>query len=144
MPGQHDAARHGYLRVLFIQNASRHQQKTKERMEKDKMIGYDETNAEELTPQQEAAVAMILDGKSDGEISERLKMRRQTVNEWRNHHTAFRMEVKLRREQTWETQQKKLSQLVCPVPGRSDTARRGYLRTLLLQCATNERLASTG
>ncbi len=81
-------------------------------MEKDKMTVYEETNAEDLTPQQEAAVAMVLDGKSDGEISELLKLRRQTVNEWRNHHTAFRFELKLRREQTWETQQKKLSQLV--------------------------------
>jgi DNA-binding NarL/FixJ family response regulator len=68
-------------------------------MDTDKIIVFNETNSGELTPQQEAAVAMILDGKSDGEISELLKMRRQTVNEWRNHHTAFRLEVKLRRDQ---------------------------------------------
>ncbi len=66
-------------------------------------IGFEETNAGELTPQQEAAVAMVLEGKSDTEISRELKMRRQTVNEWRNHHTAFRMEVKQRRSQAWET-----------------------------------------
>ena len=75
-------------------------------------IGFKETNAGELTPQQEAAVAMVLDGKSDTEISRELKMRRQTVNEWRNHNTAFRMEVKQRRSQAWEKQQEKLSQLV--------------------------------
>ena len=85
-----------------------------ERMDTEKPIGFEETNEGEdkLTPKQEATVAMILDGRSDGEISRELKLRRQTVNEWRNHHTAFRMEVKLRREQAWETQQKKLSQLV--------------------------------
>ena len=64
-------------------------------------IGFEETNADQLTPQQEAAVGMVLEGKSDTESSRELKMRRQTVNEWRNHHTAFRLEVKQRRTQAW-------------------------------------------
>lgn len=100
---------------MCCQRADKNGQPTKneqERMDTDKPIGFEETNAGELTPQQEAAVAMILAGKSDGEISGLLNVRRQTVNEWRNHHTAFRLEVKLRRKQAWETQQKKLSKLV--------------------------------
>jgi DNA-binding NarL/FixJ family response regulator len=65
-----------------------------------------------LTSQQEVAVGMILDGKSDLEISRKLNMRRQTINVWRNHHVEFMLELKLRRGQAWEKQQEKLSQLV--------------------------------
>ena len=75
-------------------------------------IGFKETNAGELTPQQEAAVAMVLDGKSDTEISRELKMRRQTVNEWRNHNIEFMLELKMRRDQVWEKQREKLGEAV--------------------------------
>ena len=82
-----------------------------ERMENN-TIGFKETNAGELTPQQEAAVAMVLDGKSDTEISRELKMRRQTVNEWRNHNIEFMLELKMRRDQVWEKQREKLGEAV--------------------------------
>lgn len=81
-------------------------------MENTEMIGFEETNSGKLTPQQEAAVRMMLDGKSDGEISQTLKMRRQTINGWRNHNMEFMLELKLKREQAWERQQEKLSQAV--------------------------------
>ena len=66
----------------------------------------------ELTPQQEIAVEMMMDGKTDLEISQRLKMRRQTINEWRNHNLDFINELQTRRYQVWEKQRDKLSRAV--------------------------------
>jgi hypothetical protein len=66
----------------------------------------------ELTPQQEIAIEMMMDGKTDLEISKKLKMRRQTINEWRNHNMDFICELQLRRNQVWEKQRDKMSQAV--------------------------------
>jgi hypothetical protein len=77
--------------------------------------GYDKTGhlfQNELTPQQEIAVEMMMDGKTDLEISKKLKMRRQTINEWRNHNMDFIFELQLRRSQVWEKQRDKMSHAV--------------------------------
>jgi hypothetical protein len=66
----------------------------------------------DLTPQQEIAIQMMLDGKTDVAISKRLKMRRQTINEWRNHNLDFIAELQLRRNQVWEKQRDKMSRAV--------------------------------
>ena len=66
----------------------------------------------ELTPQQEIAIEMVMEGKTDLEISKRLKMCRQTINEWRNHNMDFIFELQRRREQTWEKRRDKLSRVV--------------------------------
>ena len=84
--------------------------------------------------QTQTRIARII-GVSQSIVTRELKMRRQTVNEWLNHHTAFRLEVKQRRTQAWDQQQEKLSRLVCPVPGQLEAARHGYLRVLLMQNA---------
>ena len=66
----------------------------------------------ELTPQQEIAIEMMMDGKKDLEISKRLKMRRPTINEWRNHNMDFINELQMRRSQVWEKQRDKMSRAV--------------------------------
>jgi len=66
----------------------------------------------ELTPQQEIAIEMMMDGKKDLEISKRLKMRRPTINEWRNHNMDFIYELQMRRSQVWEKQRDKMSRAV--------------------------------
>ena len=86
----------------------------------DKTNGFNRTKADknghlmrnELSPQQEIAIEMMMDGKTDLEISKRLKMRRQTINEWRNHNMDFISELQLRRSQVWEKQRDKMSRAV--------------------------------
>ncbi len=88
--------------------------------------GYDKTNGlkrtkadktghlfeNELSPKQETAIEMMLDGRTDLEISHRLKMRRQTINEWRNHNMDFIYELQMRRNQLWEKHRDKMSRAV--------------------------------
>jgi transposase-like protein len=52
----------------------------------------------ELTPQQEQAVALALSGKKDGEIALAIGTSRQTVNTWRNHDDDFRAALAAGRE----------------------------------------------
>ena len=66
----------------------------------------------ELTPQQEIAIEMLMDGKTDLEISKKLKMCRQTINVWRNHNMDFIYELQMRRSQVWEKQRDKMSRAV--------------------------------
>lgn len=44
----------------------------------------------ELTPRQLDALDLILSGKRDAQVAEAVGVTRQTVNEWRRHHPAFR------------------------------------------------------
>src|SRR5688500_320517 len=47
-------------------------------------------NLYRLTPRQNRALELVFAGETDGEVAEQIQVSRQTVNEWRNHHPAFR------------------------------------------------------
>ena len=51
----------------------------------------------ELTPQQEQAIALALSGKKDGEIALAIGTSRQTVNTWRNHDSYFQAALEAQR-----------------------------------------------
>jgi len=68
-------------------------------------------NAVILEPKQEKAVELMLAGVSDTEIAKKLKVTRQTVNYWRNQDIDFIYELKMRRDQLWESNRDETSNL---------------------------------
>jgi hypothetical protein len=65
-----------------------------------------------LTPAQEVAVALVVAGKTDGEVAEAAGVTRQTVWEWRRRHPAFIAEVNRRRMEVWEAAVERLRGLL--------------------------------
>jgi hypothetical protein len=63
----------------------------------------DETR-QPLSPAQEAALPLVLSGRTDGEVAEAVGVARQTVNGWRLHHPAFIAELNARRVELWRAQ----------------------------------------
>ena len=65
----------------------------------------------QLSQKQYDAVLLILGGKSDAQVGEKLQVTRQTVNTWRNQTQAFRFELKRCRENVWSQARQKLESL---------------------------------
>ncbi|NSW83138.1 MAG: helix-turn-helix domain-containing protein [Syntrophothermus sp.] len=66
----------------------------------------------QLTIEQENAIDLLLQGKSDREVAEAVGVSRQTVTEWRNRDALFVAELNRRRQEVWGGQTERLRQLV--------------------------------
>ena len=64
-----------------------------------------------LTPHQETAIDLILAGKSDNEVAEKIGKSRSTVNVWRHHNPLFMATLNDRRQQMWGGQLSRLNTL---------------------------------
>ncbi|OUM85815.1 MAG: hypothetical protein BAA01_03325 [Bacillus thermozeamaize] len=65
-----------------------------------------------LSIEQENAIDLLVQGKSDREVAEAVGVARQTVTEWRNRNAVFAAELNRRRQEVWGTQVERLRQLV--------------------------------
>ena len=65
----------------------------------------------ELTHHQETAIDLILAGKSDNEVAEKIGKSRSTVNVWRNHNPLFMATLNDRRQRMWGSQLNRLNTL---------------------------------
>ena len=65
----------------------------------------------QLSQKQHDAILLILAGKSDAQVGEKLGVTRQTVNTWRNQDQAFRFELKRCRENVWSQTRQRLESL---------------------------------
>ena len=65
----------------------------------------------QLTPQQETAINLILAGKTDTEVAQTIGKSRSTVNIWRNHDPLFIATLNDRRQQVWDGQLNRLNTL---------------------------------
>src|SRR5437867_94222 len=52
----------------------------------------------DLSPQQERAIDLLMQGRSDHAVAQAVNVRRQTVCDWRNHNPAFIAELNRRRQ----------------------------------------------
>ncbi|NPV54733.1 MAG: helix-turn-helix domain-containing protein [Firmicutes bacterium] len=66
----------------------------------------------QLTIEQQNAIDLLLQGKSDREVAEAVGVSHQTVTEWRNNNAVFVAELNRRRQETWGSQIERLRQLV--------------------------------
>lgn len=66
----------------------------------------------QLSIEQENAIDLLLQGKSDREVAEAVGVSRQTVTEWRNRNALFVAELNRRRREVWGRQTERLRQLV--------------------------------
>jgi len=66
----------------------------------------------QLTIEQQNAIDLLLQGKSDREVAEAVGVARQTVTEWRNRNALFVAELNRRRQEVWGSQTERLRQLV--------------------------------
>ena len=65
----------------------------------------------QLTPQQEEAINLILAGQNDSAVAETIGKSRSTVNVWRNHDPLFIATLNDRRQQIWGNQLNRLNTL---------------------------------
>jgi len=79
----------------------------------------------DMNAKQEKALELALAGMSDGEIARRVKVARQTVNEWRNQNEAFREALAARRQALRERHMDALNELA----GEAIAAAREALRS---------------
>ncbi|WP_304459407.1 phBC6A51 family helix-turn-helix protein [Alicyclobacillus sendaiensis] len=73
------------------------------------------TNAVKTRPlsvEQENAIDLLLCGKSDREVAEKVGVARQTVWEWRNRNPEFIAALNARRQEVWGSHVERLRQLV--------------------------------
>lgn len=66
----------------------------------------------QLSIEQENAIDLLLQGKSDREVAEAVGVSRQTVTEWRNKNPLFAAELNRRRQEIWGSQVERLRRLV--------------------------------
>ena len=66
----------------------------------------------QLSIEQENAIDLLLQGKSDREVAEAVGVSRQTVTEWRNGNALFAAELNRRRREVWGGQTERLRQLI--------------------------------
>ena len=65
----------------------------------------------QLTPQQETAIDLILTGKNDSDTAQAIGKSRSTVNIWRNHDPLFIATLNDRRQRIWGGQLNRLNNL---------------------------------
>lgn len=66
----------------------------------------------QLKLEQDHAINLLLQGKSDREVAEAVNVSRQTVNQWQNHDAVFIAELNVRRQALWGSQLERLRSLV--------------------------------
>lgn len=66
----------------------------------------------QLSVEQENAIDLLIQGHSDREVAEAVKVSRQTVNQWRNHDAVFVAASNARRHEIWGSQAERLRNLV--------------------------------
>ena len=71
-----------------------------------------ESDRTRLTPEQELAIARLLEGATDAEAAEAAGVTRQTVNTWRNRNPVFMAELNARRRALWDAHQDRLRGLI--------------------------------
>jgi DNA-binding CsgD family transcriptional regulator len=67
---------------------------------------------EGLSIEQQNAIDLLIQGKSDREVGEACGVARQTVTSWRNNHAEFVAELNRRRLDVWAAQTDRLRALV--------------------------------
>jgi translation initiation factor RLI1 len=70
------------------------------------------TKTDNLTPQQETAVDLLAFGATITDAAATVKVSRQTVSEWRNHHAGFQAVLNARRRELFAENQERLRSLV--------------------------------
>ena len=71
-----------------------------------------ESDRTRLTPEQELAIARLLEGATDAEAAEAAGVTRQTVNTWRNRNPVFMAELNARRRALWDAHQDRMRRLI--------------------------------
>jgi len=66
-----------------------------------------------LSIEQQNAIDLLIQGKSDRETAELVGVTRQTVTGWRNEHALFAAELNQLRQEVWGSQVERLRGLVC-------------------------------
>jgi Homeodomain-like domain len=75
-----------------------------------------------LSPAQERALALVLAGRSDGEVAEAVGVCRQTVWRWRHQDARFIAALNAERLQTWSVTRDRLLSLTTKALGVIDRA----------------------
>ena len=70
-----------------------------------------DTNGQ-LKLEQDHAINLLLQGKSDREVASAVNVSRQTVNQWRNHDAVFVAELNARQQALWGTATERLRSLI--------------------------------
>jgi len=66
----------------------------------------------QLSIEQQNAIDLLIQGKSDRETAELVGVTRQTVTGWRNEHALFAAELNQHRQEVWGSQVERLRGLV--------------------------------
>lgn len=64
-----------------------------------------------LTPNQRTAIELLASGKNDREVAERIRVRRETVCQWR-HDPDFAAELEVYRRELWSPYTERLQSLI--------------------------------
>jgi len=70
------------------------------------------TDTQKLSPQQETALDLLATGANVTATAEQVKVSRQTVSEWLNHHAAFQAALNARRRELFAENQERLRSLI--------------------------------
>jgi len=88
-----------------------------------------------LSIKQTQALELTLLGLSDLEVAKRLKITRQTVNEWRNQNTAFMDELEQQRKLLCKQHMNNLNALMADAVGALGSALNSHSETTRLKAA---------
>lgn len=66
----------------------------------------------QLSIEQENAIDLLIQGKSDREVAEAVQVSRQTVSQWRNHDAVFIAALNAKRHEIWGSQAERLRSLI--------------------------------
>ena len=66
----------------------------------------------QISIQQQNAIDLLVQGKSDRETAEAIGVSRQTVNNWRNNDTVFIAELNKQRKAVWGAQVDRIRYLI--------------------------------
>ena len=67
---------------------------------------------QQLSIEQENAIDLLIQGKSEKEVAEAVNVNRETLNQWRNHDAVFVAALNARRQEIWGSQSERLRALV--------------------------------
>jgi translation initiation factor RLI1 len=70
------------------------------------------TKTDNLTPQQETAADLLAFGATVTDAAATIKVSRQTVSEWLNHHAGFQAVLNARRRELFAENQERLRSLI--------------------------------
>ena len=76
------------------------------------MTKKDKTLQKNLSIEQENAIELLIQGKSDREVGEAVGVSRQTITNWRLNNPSFIVELNRKRKELWGSQEERLRNLV--------------------------------